>query len=120
RKMAAASCESAGLASTTIVHPRVEASGFVGLATGTVICAGTILTTNVRIGQHVHINIGCTISHDVVIGNFSTLSPGVHVSGHVQIGHGVFIGTGANIINGSSNNPLVIADAAVVAAGACV
>ena len=76
--------------------------------------------TNVSIGAHAHINIGCTVSHDVAIGEFSTLSPGVHVSGHVQIGRDVFIGTGASIINGRAGNPLVIGDGAVVAAGACV
>ncbi len=90
------------------------------IAAGSVICAGSILTTNVAIGEHVHVNVGCTISHDVFIGDFSTLSPGVHVSGHVHIGRDVFIGTGANIINGSANGPIVIGDGAVIAAGACV
>ena len=76
--------------------------------------------TGIKLARHVHINIACTISHDVTIGEFSTLSPGVHVSGHVRIGKSVFIGTGANIINGSASQPLVIGDGAIVAAGACV
>lgn len=120
RKTAVEACVGKGLTPTTIVFPRVEASGLIELGAGTIICAGSILTTNIRIGQHVHINIGSTISHDACIGDFSTISPGVHISGHVQIGNGVFIGTGANIINGSSDQPLVIGDGTVVAAGACV
>lgn len=105
---------------TTLVHPSVEMSRFVEIEDGVVICAGNVITTNVRIGQHSHVNVSCTISHDVVIGEFSTLSPGVHVAGHVQIGHNVFIGTGANIINGTEAAPLIIGDGATIAAGACV
>lgn len=108
------------LRSTSIVHPRAEMSDWVELGSGSIVCAGSIVTTNVSIGNHVHVNIGCTISHDVIIGDFTTLSPGVHISGNVHIGKGVFIGTGANIINGSHDNPLVIGDDTVVAAGACV
>ena len=92
----------------------------VALGPGSVICAGSILTVNIEIGAHVHINLGCTIGHDAVIGNFSTLSPGVHVSGNVQIGERVYIGTGATLINGHANDPLVVGDGAVIAAGACV
>ena len=75
---------------------------------------------DIALGEHVHVNIGCSVSHDVRIDDFSTLSPGVHVSGHVKIGRDVFIGTGANIINGSAASPLVIGDGALIAAGACV
>lgn len=120
RRRAAADCLAVGLQPVALVHPRVEASRFVSVGTGSVVCAGSILTTNVTLGEHVHVNVGCTISHDVRIGDFSTLSPGVHVSGHVQIGRDVFIGSGANIINGSAAAPLVIGDGAVIAAGACV
>jgi len=120
RRQAVAACEAVGLQATHVVHPRVEASVFLDVAPGVLIGAGTVLTTNIRIERHVHINIGCTVSHDVVIGEFATLSPGVHVSGTVHIGRDVFIGTGANIINGRSGAPLVIGDGAVIAAGACV
>lgn len=120
RRRIAGSCDSAGLRSTRMVHPRAETSRWMDIGDGTVICAGVIATTNIQIGSHVHLNLDCTIGHDVVIGDFSTLSPGVHVSGHVHIGQGVFIGTGANILPGSADKPLVIADGAVVAAGACV
>lgn len=120
RRRAAAACLAIGLQPVTLVHPRVEASRFVSMGAGSVVCAGSILTTDITLGEHVHVNVGCTISHDVHIGDFSTLSPGVHVSGHVQIGCDVLIGTGANIINGRAGAPLVIGDGAVIAAGACV
>lgn len=120
RRLASEACDGLGLTAATLVHPRVEASSSVVIGTGTIVCAGSILTVDVQIGAHVHINLGCTIGHDATVGNFSTLSPGVHVSGHVKIGNGVFIGTGATIINGRSDAPLVIGDGAMIAAGACV
>lgn len=120
RRKAVAACMGAGLRPVTLIHPRVEMSTRVEVGEGSVICAGVIVTTNVVVGHHVHVNLDCTISHDVRLGDYATLSPGVHVSGHVEIGSDVFIGTGANIINGRAGDPLVISDGAVIAAGACV
>ena len=104
----------------TIIHPRVERSRWVEIGVGTVICAGSILTTNIVLGHHVQINLDCTVGHDVVMGDYTTLAPGVHVSGWVHMGKRVYIGTGAVIINGTQNVPLVIGDDAVIGAGACV
>jgi sugar O-acyltransferase (sialic acid O-acetyltransferase NeuD family) len=112
--------EAMGLRPATLIHPRVEASRWIEIGAGSILCAGVIATTNIVIGAHVHVNLDCTIGHDVIIGDYATLSPGVHVSGNVTIGRGAFIGTGAVIINGSSESPLSIGDGAVVAAGACV
>ena len=120
RKRLASVCEAAGLKPATLVHPGVLTSERVTIGLGSLICAGTILTTNIRIGCHVHINLACTISHDAIIGDFVTISPGVHVSGNVHVEDGVFIGTGASTINGSGDHPLVIGKNSIVAAGACV
>lgn len=120
RRRIAADCEARGLVPATLVHPSVPHSSRVEIGAGSIICAGSVLTTNVRIGRHVHVNIGCTLSHDVVLGDFATLSPGVHLSGHVHAEDDVFFGTGANVINGVAGAPLVIGRGAIVAAGACV
>lgn len=120
RRRIASLFDATSLQPTCIVHPHAEISNWVKLGSGSIVCAGSIVTTNVSIGNHVHLNVACTISHDVTIGDFTTLSPGVHVSGNVRIGRDVFIGTGANVINGTSDSPLVIGDGAVIAAGACV
>lgn len=104
----------------SLIDPSAQVSPWIEFAEGSVVCAGSILTTNIKVRRHVHINVGVTISHDVTIGDFSTISPGAHLAGHVILGHDVFVGTGATIINGRSDEPLVIGDGAVVAAGACV
>lgn len=110
----------AGFGFDTIIHPRVERSKWFEAGQGTVICAGTILTTNIVLGQHVQINLDCTVGHDVVMGDYTTLAPGVHVSGWVHFGKRVYVGTGAVIINGTEEKPLNIGDDAVIGAGACV
>jgi sugar O-acyltransferase (sialic acid O-acetyltransferase NeuD family) len=109
-----------GLRPASLVHPRVEKSPWVTLGAGVVICAGSILTTNISVGDHVQINLDCTIGHDVVLGDYATLAPGVHVSGWVRIGRRAYVGTGAAIINGTQEHPLVVGDEAIVGAGACV
>lgn len=109
-----------GFSLETIIHPRVERSKWIEIGEGTVICAGNILTTNIEIGEHVQINLDCTIGHDVVMGDYTTLAPGVHVSGCVHFEERVYVGTGAVIINGTQENPLVIGEDAVIGAGACV
>jgi len=95
-------------------------SKWIEIGEGTVICAGNILTTNIVLGKQVQINLDCTLGHDVVLSDYATLAPGVHVSGCVQIGRRAYIGTGAEILNGTQNDPIVIGDDAVIGAGACV
>ena len=120
RRALAEKAAEVGLGSISVIHPRVERSRWVEIGSGTVICAGSILTTNIRIGVGVQINLDCTVGHDVILGDYSTLAPGVHVSGCVEIGPGAYIGTGASIINGTAQAPIVIGAGAVVGAGACV
>ena len=104
----------------TLVHPQTEISKWIEIGEGTVICAGNILTTNIILGKHVQINLDCTVGHDVIMSDYATLAPGVHVSGYVHIGKRAYVGTGAVIINGIKDNPIVIGDDAVIGAGACV
>jgi len=104
----------------TLVHPRAEISGSVAVGDGTVICAKSVITCDVSIGAHVQINVACTVSHDTIIGDYATLSPGVHVPGHVRIGEGVFVGANACFVNGATDRPLIVGDKSTIAAGACV
>lgn len=120
REKLVAKCAARGYGFVTLVHPSAQMSGFNELGEGCIVCSGCILTVNIVVGRHVHINLDCTVGHDARIGDFSTLAPGIHVSGNVHIGKGVYIGTGANIINGTSEQPLTIGDGAVIGAGACV
>jgi sugar O-acyltransferase (sialic acid O-acetyltransferase NeuD family) len=120
REAVATKATAAGLRHALLIDPRVVRSTWTELGEGTVICAGSILTTNIRIGRHVQVNLHCTIGHDVVMDDFATLAPGVHISGWVHVAKGAYLGTGAVVINGTAGKPIVIGDGAVVGAGACV
>jgi sugar O-acyltransferase (sialic acid O-acetyltransferase NeuD family) len=120
RATVVALCKRAGLRFATLVHESVRMSGTVHLGEGCIVCAGSILTVDIHIEEQVHINLDCTIGHDVRVGAYTTLTPGVHVSGNVDIGRGVYLGTGANIINGAYGAPLRIGAGSIIAAGACL
>lgn len=98
-----------------VIHPSVRRSQQVRIGAGTIICAGSTLTTDIEIGQHCVINLHCTVGHDAAIGDCSVLAPSVNISGNVRIGASVQIGTAAVVIPNVS-----IADHIQVGAGAVV
>ncbi|MBS1556972.1 MAG: acetyltransferase [Bacteroidetes bacterium] len=100
----------------TLVHPTVLMdSDFVQLIEGCIITANNVITTNINIGKHVIVNLSCTIGHDTSIGDYSSIMPGVNISGEVAMQEGVYVGTGAKIIN-----QLTLGEWSVVGAGAVV
>ena len=120
RELTMNKAQNAGLGFANLIHPRVERSSWIEFGEGAVVCAGSILTVDIVLGRHVQINLDCTIGHDAVLDDFVTLAPGVHISGFVHLGKRVYVGTGAVIINGNPNKPLVVGDDAIIGAGACV
>lgn len=120
RKHIADVCSARGFAVATLIDPTALLSDSVQLGIGSIVCAGAVLTVDIEAGAHVHFNRNCNVGHDTKIGAFTTICPGVNVSGNVCIGQGVFVGTGASIINGLAGDPLTVGDGAVIAAGACV
>ena len=100
----------------TLIHPSVICSDdFVSIGKGCIICAGTVLTCNIEIQDFVILNLMCTVGHDTIIKHYSSAMPSVNISGEVIIHQGVYIGTGAKIIN-----QLEIGRNTVVGAGAVV
>lgn len=102
----------------SLVHPSVKydkREERVLIGKGTIICSSANLTTDICIGDFVHINLDCTVGHDAKIGDFCTLSPGVHISGRVEIGERVFLGTGAVVLPN-----IKIGQGSIVGAGAVV
>lgn len=101
----------------TLVHPSVILGDKESIKTGQgcIICAGCILTTDINIKDFVTLNLQCTVGHDTVIGNYSSFMPSVNISGEVDIKEGVYVGTGAKIIN-----QVEIGEHTIVGAGAVV
>jgi sugar O-acyltransferase (sialic acid O-acetyltransferase NeuD family) len=100
----------------SIIHPSVDIGGFnISIGKGCVICKGSILTCDISIGNYITINLMCTIGHDSVIKDYSSLMPSVNISGEVLIEANVFIGTGATVIN-----QITVGSNTIVGAGAVV
>ena len=83
-----------------LIHPSVVLgipSETIGI--GAIICAGTIITVNITIGKFVILNLGCTVGHDTVIGNYCSFMPQSNIAGEVILGEAVYVGMGVGIIN---------------------
>jgi sugar O-acyltransferase (sialic acid O-acetyltransferase NeuD family) len=81
-----------------VIHPSVIISESVEMGHDVIICAGSILTVDIKIGDHVHIDTNCTVAHDAVLENYCRLGPGVRMSGETHLREGVYVGTGATLI----------------------
>ena len=103
------------LRATTLIADGVTVGADVAFADGVMIYPGAVVTTNVRIGAHGHVNCGAVVSHDCRIGSFVSVSPGVLLNGEVTIEDDVFLGSGAIVLPGRT-----VGQGAVVGAGAVV
>lgn len=99
----------------TLIDPDAIISKTVTVGEGSIICAHTIITVNISIGNHVIVNLDCTVGHDAVLKDYVTMYPSVNISGCTSIGHAAELGTGMQIIQGKS-----IGDYSIVGAGAVV
>ena len=99
------------------IHPTAEIfAKDVEIGEGSFIGAYSILTTNIKIGNHAILNRGNQIGHDTTIGNYFTAMPGAIVSGNVVIGDNVYLGTNSTIIEKKqlSHNIIIGANGVVV------
>ncbi len=99
----------------TIVHPSVMINEQVEIGYGTVITANCILTVNIRVGNHVFLNLASTVGHDAVIEDYCNINPLCAINGGNLLKMGVTLGTGAKLIQNVS-----IGEWATVGAGGVV
>jgi sugar O-acyltransferase (sialic acid O-acetyltransferase NeuD family) len=81
-----------------LLHPTVILSKHnIEIGSGSIICAGSILTCDIKLGGHCILNLSTTIGHDCIIDDYFTTTPGVNISGRCIIGKRVYIGTNASL-----------------------
>ena len=99
-------------AKAQVIHPTAiyEANNY-----GLILCPYAVITTNVKIGKHLHMNLHSDIGHDCIIGDYVTLAPGARISGKCKIGNCVYIGTNAMIREGAK-----VCDNVTIGAGSVV
>ena len=114
RKMALNAQQAGANVFATLVHPLAAVGRRVKIGEGSIVCAGTLVTTDIRIGRHVILNLDCTVGHDAVLEDYVTVAPSVNVSGNVTVGEGCDLGTGSTIIQGKTIGPWTIVGAGAV------
>ena len=105
----------AGRSPATLVHPAAVIGSQVAIGEGSVVCGGVQVSTNVRLGRHVHLNPNATIGHDAEIGDHVSINPAATVSGECHVGAETLIGAASVVLQG-----LAIGERCVVGAAACV
>ena len=82
----------------TVIHKSVQIlDSNIEIGEGSIICSNSILTKNIKIGKHTHLNLSTTIGHDTSIGDFFTTAPGAKISGNCEIGNRVYFGTNSSV-----------------------
>ena len=82
-----------------LLHSSCIIGSNVDLGQGNVFYPGVIIDANVKIGNNVLINLGCTISHDSIIESHCYISPAVSIAGYSKIGQKSMLGINCTIIN---------------------
>jgi sugar O-acyltransferase (sialic acid O-acetyltransferase NeuD family) len=105
-----------GLEPAVLVHPAATMGRHgIHIGPGTIICSHVSLTTDIRLGRHVHLNLNVTVGHDAILEDYATVNPGATISGHVVLETEVMIGTNAAVIQGKT-----VGARSIVGAGASV
>lgn len=82
----------------TLVHPTAIIGAYCTVGAGSILCPNAVLSANVTIGDHVHLNLKVTVGHDAKVGSFSTLNSHTDITGSAVLGEGVFCGSHAVIL----------------------
>lgn len=85
------------------------------IGNGLILCPYAVITSDVKIGDFVTVNLHSFIAHDTKIGSFSQLHCHVDICGHVEIGEETLLGSHASLLPQIS-----LGDRVNVSAGAVV
>jgi sugar O-acyltransferase (sialic acid O-acetyltransferase NeuD family) len=89
-----------GITAVTYLHETVLIGSRSKFGEGLVMLPNSLISCDVTIGNHVFINNGSQIGHDVTVGDFTCIMANVDIGGGAQIGNKVFIGSKAVILPG--------------------
>ncbi len=99
----------------TAIHPSAVIGSRVTIGPGTVVMAGAVVNPHCVIERCSIINSRASLDHDSVMGEFSSLAPGVTTGGNCTIGAFAAVGIGATLKHGTA-----IGEHTVIGAGATV
>ncbi|OEH85515.1 hypothetical protein BHU72_05365 [Desulfuribacillus stibiiarsenatis] len=102
KKKAIYSFQHMGFRFVNVIHPTAYLGRNITLGHGIIIGPYSVITTNVRLENHVSINPQCGVGHDCIIGGYTSLYWNVNISGNVEIGKACELGTKSTILQGLS------------------
>ena len=89
-----------GIKFATAIHPSAQIASDVAIGEGTAIMAGVIINPCSTIGKFVILNTRCSVDHDNLIGDFSSMAPNSTTGGNVELGHFSALSISASIKHG--------------------
>ena len=98
-----------------LIHPSAIISPSAELGSGVIVQAGTVISCNVKIGNHTYISPLCSIGHDTTLADGNILASGVMLAGGVKIGAANYFGMTSGI-----REKLVIENGNIIGMGATV
>lgn len=104
-----------GFELVSAIHPSAHVGRGATVDSGTVVMAGAIINSDVRIGKNVIVNTCASIDHDCSVGDGVHIAPGVTLCGSVRVGSETLVGAGSVIIpNQTIGSNVVIGAGSVV------
>ena len=94
-----------------VIHPSAVISQRAFLEEGVQVMAGAVINIGSRIEEDTIINTRASVDHDCRIGKHVHIAPGVTLSGGVSVGDETLIGTGSSVIQGVSIEERVLVGA---------
>lgn len=99
----------------TLIHPSAEISPSAKISHGVTILSRVVIQTSSVIREHAIINNGSIVEHDVTIGPFTHVAPGVVMGGGCRTGDSAMIGLGSRI-----RDHVIIGNRVTIGAGSVV
>ena len=115
RQLIGERCYEISMEVSGFAHPSTYISSFAKVSPKAQLCSGSIINPSSVVEDHAIINTGAIIEHDVAIGKYSHIAPGVKVLGGAEIKEKCLIGASATVLPNIS-----VGKGAVVGAGAVV
>ena len=120
RRRLAERSATAGVAFFTAIAPTAVIGPHVTIGPGTIVSHLALITSNVTVGSHVHLNMQGCLAHDCVVEDYVTIGPGAGCNGNVHLHEGAYLGAKCVIRQGRPGQPTIIGRGAIVGMGSVV
>jgi len=83
----------------TMIHPSAVVSETATIGQGTIVMAGSVIGSYVKVERCSIINTRTSVDHESHLSEFSSIAPGVSIAGNVTIGNMAAISIGSSVVH---------------------